>query len=167
MSLALSTGIQEALVAILLFDPVGSKVAAGLVPHGAYDAHYRDLAREAIEYLEKYGKPAGDHALDLVESLKTRRADSAGIYQRIYDSLLLTKDGINREYVFAQAGKFAQGQRIRDGLSKAMDAAPPTDLHLKDGDVFANLMVETFGDGTNEDDIREAVQAALDSLEEA
>jgi len=52
-------------------------------------------------------------------------------------------------------------------LSKAMDAAPPTDLHLKDGDVFANLMVETFGDGTNEDDIREAVQAALDSLEEA
>ena len=89
MSLTLSSGIQEALVAILLFDSVGAKVAAGLVPHAAYDAHFRDLAHDAIEYLEKYGKPAGEHAIDLVESLKARHPSDAGIYDRIYELSLI------------------------------------------------------------------------------
>lgn len=52
-------------------------------------------------------------------------------------------------------------------LCKAMAAAPPTELHLSNGDVFVELCVETWGDGTNDNDIREAAQAALDSLEEA
>lgn len=129
MPLKLAAGIQEALVAILLYDPKGSKVAAGLIPAQSYDIHYRDLVEAAVSYLDQYGRPAGDHALELVEDLKSKRPKSKAIYSRLYESLqvyeplIRGKDpSFNPEYIFKQAGVFARAQRLRDGLGQAVDA---------------------------------------------
>lgn len=127
MSLTLSQGVQEGLVAILLFDPEGAPVALGLVPVAAYDPYYRQLAQAAIEFLEQHKQPAGDHALELVEGLKARHKKDANVYERLWESLLATKDTINRDFIFQRAGKFAKGQRIRDGLEAAIGAIEKDD----------------------------------------
>lgn len=122
MSASLSQGIQEGLVALLLFDPKGAPVASGMVPIAAYDPFFRQIATEAIEFLEKHKVPAGDHALELIGGLKVRYKKDAPIYDRIWESLLVTKDNVNRDFVFARAGKFAKGQHIRDGVEAAITA---------------------------------------------
>lgn len=122
MSASLTQGIQEGLVCLLLFDPKGAPIASGLIPVAAYDPFFRQIASEAIEFLEKHKQPAGDHALELIDGLKSRYKKDASIYDRIWESLLATKDTVNRDFVFARAGKFAKGQRLRDGVEAAITA---------------------------------------------
>ena len=110
----LTTAIQEALIALLCFDdsPGGAKLVKGLVPVNYYDAYYADIAQVAAKYLDRYDKPAGEHLLDLVNNLKKKDKDKADIYQQLYESLLETKDGVNRDYVVSQARVFARYQQM-------------------------------------------------------
>jgi hypothetical protein len=111
----LNAGIQEALLAILCFDdtPGGARTALALVPPRSYDTYFRDVAEKAAEYLEKYKHAPGEHTLDIVDQLKAQKEDSAEIFQRIYRSLLATKDTINRDYVLARAGVFHRQQKLK------------------------------------------------------
>ncbi len=120
----LTSAVQELLVALLLYDdtPGGAAAVAGLLPATVYDPYYRDIVEEASKYLDKYGKPPGEHALEIVEALCARQPDKADVYRTLFESITSSKDEINREYVISQAGEFAQYQRIRSGISRAIDA---------------------------------------------
>lgn len=118
----LTAAIQEALVALLCHDitPGGATLVRGLVPARYYDPFYRELAEAAIEYLDRYGAPPGEHTLDLIESICAREPDKAPILQRIYGSIEETRAGINRAYVIQQAKTFARHQALKAGMSAAI-----------------------------------------------
>lgn len=120
----LTSAIQESLVSLLLFDdsPGGAKYIRALVPPGTYDPYYREIALEAAEYIDRYGKAPGEHALDIVDSLVARSPDSETIYRRIFESIQLLKSSINREYVVAQAAAFSRYQGLRAGITEALEA---------------------------------------------
>lgn len=119
----LTGAIQEALLALLCYDdsPRGAKFVSALIPPKTFDVYYADLAAAAVRYLEKYGKPPGEHTLDLVENLKRKRPDDAEIFDRLYHSMESTREGVNREYVIKQATLFARKQRLKSGISKAIE----------------------------------------------
>lgn len=119
----LTAAIQESLVALLCYDTdkLGAKAAAALVEPKQYDPFWREIAGAASAYLVKYGKPPGDHTLDIIGALKARKPDSAAIYDRLYSSLEQTRAGINREYVLAQAGKFCRHQRLKAAIQKSLE----------------------------------------------
>ena len=151
----LSGGVQESLLALLCFDdtPGGGKFVRGLVDNESYDAFYRDVADAACDYIERYGKVPGEHTLDLVQALCKKRPDAEDMYTRLFESIELTKEGVNREYVLSQATAFVRMQSIRSGVTDIMDCLERDDEEaLEDADrileVIRTRQVELFEPGT-------------------
>lgn len=118
----LSTAIQEALVALLLLSNDYAAEVSLLVQPRDFDPYYSEFADAASDYLKRYGKPAGEHALDLLDNLCDRLPKNADFYRRIYESIQENSDGLNPEYVVSQARSFVRYQQVKRGLSEAIDA---------------------------------------------
>lgn len=118
----LTAAIQEALLALVYFDEQNAPAAAALVPYKLYDPFFAELAEAGIGYLGEYGKPAGEHAIDLVGSLSERQPRNAEFYRRIFSSMQATRAGLNQEYVLKSAGAFVRFQRLKRGMDKAIGA---------------------------------------------
>jgi len=122
----LTSAIQESLVALLLFDTDKkakyAKLVAGMLRAKNYDPYYADFAEKAIEYITKYRKAPGEHAIDLLNTIVSRRQDSREIYKRIYKSIQQTSRGVNAEYVLAQASLFTRVQRVKAASQKAVQS---------------------------------------------
>jgi len=119
----LTTAIQEALLTLLCYDnePRGCHFVAALVPSLTFDPHFREIAEAAEDYVKKFDRPPGDHTLDLIDTLCEKTPDVADIYRRIFDSMEMTKDGLNREYVLSHATRFCRFQRLKRGMTKAVE----------------------------------------------
>lgn len=118
----LTAAVQECLLAILFYDKASAATVAGLVPSNLYDPFFAELAKAGAAYLTEYGQPAGEHALDLLQTLCERQPKSAEFYRRIHGSILSTKDSINSTYVLKQAGAFIRYQTLKRGLADAITA---------------------------------------------
>lgn len=125
----LTGAIQEALLAILCFDdsPRGAKMVRAIIPATTYDVYFKDIAAAAIKYIDKYEKAPGEHTLDLIDTLKSRQPDLAKIYDRLYKSILTTKDGVNVEYVLNQARLFSRKQSLKAGIAQALNVLEASD----------------------------------------
>lgn len=119
----LTTAIQEAIIAIVCFDAEaqGAKFVRSLVPLNTFDVYYRDVAEAAYAYLDRFGKPPGEHTLDLINDLKVKREKQADIFDRVYESLLATNEGVNRDYVVSKAAQFVRVQRIKKAMLAAVE----------------------------------------------
>lgn len=119
----LTGAIQEALITLLCYDPDprGAKMVRSLIEPKLFDVYYRDIAQAAHDYIDKYGKPPGEHTLDLFDVLKSRNEETAEFYSRIYQSMRATKKGVNRDYVVTHATAFARHQRLKRGITVAVD----------------------------------------------
>lgn len=117
----LAAGVQELLVTILCYDQTNASLASVLVPPDSYDPFYKDVAKAAVDYYRRYDKVPGEHTLDLFDTLKSRHPDDSKVYERIRESLELSREDLNADYVMDQAGRFARFQAMRRGLSTAMD----------------------------------------------
>src|SRR5262245_32152620 len=116
----LTPAIQEALLALLCYHADAPLIAALLTPD-TYDPFFRDIAAAATDYLSRYSQPPGEHTLDLIGALKAQHPDRAEIYQRIFESLKQTRKGVNRDYILGQASLFARHQRLKAGITAAID----------------------------------------------
>ena len=127
----LTAAIQEALVSLLFYDEdEGAKVVRAIIGESkVFDSYYRELAAGAITYIDQYKKSPQEHTIDIIDVIKANRPDEAEVYDKLFESILEGKDVINREYVLANARRFVEYQRIRRGLSSALDA-----LELKSDD---------------------------------
>lgn len=118
----LSPGTQESLLALLCYGgPAEAKMAAALVSPELYDTGFRDWARAAHEFLNQYDIAAGEHTLDLLDTLSAREPKKAEVFQKIFDSLQETKEGINASYVLDQARLFARSQRLKATTGEVLD----------------------------------------------
>jgi len=149
----LSTAIQESLVALLCFDDSakGAKLVKSLVPASHFDPYYREIAREAEIYLERYDRPPGEHTIDIIEQLKVAKPDRSDIYDRLFESMAETKDVVNNEYIISRATEFSRFQSLRSGISQALDALEREDAQgLDDAEKLldaAKSNVDTTFDG--------------------
>jgi replicative DNA helicase len=116
----LTYAVQEALVTLLLFDVDAAKAVRALVPPKCYDVYYREIADAALDYLDRYKKAPGEHALDLVTTLKERNAEAADAYDKLYWSMEQIKGGINKDYVLAQASSFSKQQRLKGAIQQSL-----------------------------------------------
>lgn len=109
---------------LLCFDtePNGGKFVAAMVPTTSYDPYYQELAEQTVRYINKHGVVPGEHTLDLLDKLKRKFPDRADGYDAVYNSMLQTKEGVNRDYVVAQAQSFVRYQQLRAGITQAIDA---------------------------------------------
>ena len=124
----LRPGIQEAIVSILLFGKSFRQIQSLLSVKDFDPPFYTRIASAAFEYIDQYKTQPKDHTLDLFEKLKEENKEDAETFQRIFESILDFKDGLNEKYLIDQAELFSRSQRMKGSLALAID-------HLQRGEV--------------------------------
>ncbi len=158
----LTYAIQEALVTLLLFDDEGAKLVRALVQPKLLDTYYREIAESANDYYARFKKIPGEHALDLIETLKARNAEKAESFDELFRSMDSIKEGINREYVLSQASEFCKLQRQRDAIQEAVqeiESGKPNASTAVEA-IFARTLkyrVDTFDPGISFNDPSQAL----------
>jgi hypothetical protein len=137
---------QESLVALLCFDDSinGAKAVRALVDTRHYDPYFREIAKEAVLYLDKYKRPPGEHTLDIIEGLAARNADQREQYTRIYESLIQVKDNINNSFVLAEAKVFCRKQNAKAIVQRVIP------LLEKDDDASIDEIETLFANSTKQ-----------------
>lgn len=117
------------MVAILCYDEGigGARFVRGLMPAEVFDPYYREIVTDVHAYIDKYEKPPKDHTLDIVDALKARAPDKADIFEQLFNSIEEIFEGLNVEYMVGQAKAFAQHQKLKAGITEALDELSSND----------------------------------------
>ncbi|MBE3041550.1 hypothetical protein IMZ48_03015 [Candidatus Bathyarchaeota archaeon] len=86
------------------------------------------MAEAAVAYWDQYKVPPAEHMLDLVEDLCYKREKDTDGFQRIYQSMLESRDGLNSEYLLSVAGQFSKQQAIKAAVVSAAERIEAEDL---------------------------------------
>lgn len=161
----LTSGVQEALITLSCYDDHhdGGGLVFAFVNPKQFDPYYREIAQEVAKYRDQYKKAPGDHTYDILEALKENRPDDAEVYDKIFGSMYATKDGLNRAYVLAKAQAFQRNQRLKIGLTRAVDLLQhPTEASVSEAEsvLLESLKGTTdlFRVGTEFTDVSEALK---------
>ena len=119
----LTSAIQELLVCMICFDAEknGGKYLVKIVPINSFGPYYKDIVRAAKAYMDKFKEVPGDHTIDLIEELQEREPSKATAYEEIYESMLESNEGLNKQYVLDKAETFVQAQRMQKGIADAIE----------------------------------------------
>jgi hypothetical protein len=122
----LSGALQENILTLLVFDDKNCKVARGaLTPQLFENAIYREIAGQAIDYVDTYGEAIKEHLPDQLEHILNGKGDDerkAQAYRRVLEKLFDTRDSINGDYVISQLHKFVRQQNLKSGIKSAVEA---------------------------------------------
>lgn len=120
----LSGALQENILACICFDAKHASIArAALTPQLFESAVYREIAGIAIDFIDQYREPVGEHLPDHLEHiLKGEDTRKAASYRRAVDELFLAQTGINGEYVISQLHKFVRQQNMKSAVMIAVEA---------------------------------------------
>lgn len=122
----LSGALQENILTLLVFDDDNCKIARGaLTPQLFENAIYREIAGQAIDYIDTYGEAIKEHLPDQLEHILNGKGDDerkAQAYRRTLEKLFDTRDSINGDYVISQLHKFVRQQNLKSGIKSAVEA---------------------------------------------
>ncbi len=174
----LTGATQESILCLVCFDSKHGQVLRGLVPLNSFDLFYGTIAQQAFDYWDKYQEPLGDHFLDIIEAIKKDQPKDTEIYDRIYESLLSIRSGIQPRYVIDQAKLFVRRQQLKQGVLNAVECIERDDLDEADRVLTESMKntIDLFNPGvlltdsnkslaflTREED--EAVPTGIDQLD--
>lgn len=120
----LSGALQENILTVLCFDVKHASIVRHAVKPQLFESTiFREVAGMAIDYLDQYKEPIGDHLADHLEGIlggdDQRKAAS---YRRLLEQLESARTTTNGEYVVNQVQKFVRGQNIKSALVDAVAA---------------------------------------------
>lgn len=126
----LSGATQENLLTLLCFDQkFAPLVRQSLKPSLFESAIYREIAGQAMDYIDQFKEPIKDHLPDVLEHIlegsDTRKASA---FKKTLENLYHAKDVVNAEFVVSQLNKFIRQQNIKSAIVKAVEC-------LEDGKV--------------------------------
>lgn len=119
----LSGALQENILTLLCFDEEHCKqVRAAVTPHLFESSVFKEVAGIAIDFIDQYGEPVGEHLPDHLEGVLNgedhRKAKS---FKRLLDNLFLAREGLNGKYVVSQLQAFVRQQNIKAAIVKAVE----------------------------------------------
>lgn len=120
----LSGALQENILCLICFDTKNAKMVRGaLTPQMFESAVFREVAGIAIDFIDQFHEPVGEHLPDHLEHiLKGEDTRKAASYKKLIDELFIAKDGVNGEYVISQLHKFVRQQNMKSAVFKVVEA---------------------------------------------
>lgn len=149
----LSGATQENLLTLLCFDDKHSGlVRQALKPSLFESAVYREVAGQAMDYYDQFGKPVGEHLPDVLEHiLEGDDPRKAKAYKGVLENLFQAKDSVNAEFVVTQLNKFIRQQSMKSAIVEAVEALE--DGRIDDAEIAVqkglNSQVVSFDLGTD------------------
>lgn len=128
----LSGALQENILTLLVHDAKSAHmIRSAVTPHLFESATFREVAGHAIDFLDQFKEPIGDHLPDSLEHIllgdDKRKASN---YKKLIENLHLAKEGLNSDYVISQLNKFVRQQNLKASIVKAVEA-------MEDGNIDA------------------------------
>lgn len=119
----LSGALQENILCLLCFDEKYAQTARhSLSPQLFESALFREIAGIAIDFIDQFHAPVGEHLPDHLEHiLKGEDTRKAAAYKRLVDELFTARDGVNGEYVLSQLHKFVRQQTLKSAFVTAAE----------------------------------------------
>lgn len=157
----LTGALQENILTILCFNKDYARlVRAAVTPQLFESSVFREVAGHAIDFLDQYGEPIGEHLPDHLEDIlkgdDKRKAES---YNRLVQNLFLARDSVNGEYVKTQLQQFVRAQNMKSAIVNAVEAIERGDvdecaLQMQKG---LSSQIVTFESGINISDATQAL----------
>lgn len=164
----LSGALQENLLTLLVFSGSYAKlIRHSVTPHLFESAQFKEIAGRAIDFIDQYQEPIGEHLADALEDiLKGDDARKAQSYSRIIDNLFLSKDSVNGEYVISQLTKFVRQQNLKSALVRAVEEIEAGNIDAAETALHKGLSSQllSFDPGTNLRDVDKSL-AFLNSVD--
>lgn len=119
----LSGAMQENVLTLLCFDSERSKLVRHAVQPNIFEsAVYKEIATQAINFLDQYGTSIGEHLPDTLEHiLQGTDARKARSYKSALEGLFHMKDQLHGEYVLQQLNKFVRQQTMKSSIVRAVE----------------------------------------------
>lgn len=148
----LDGALQENVLVLLVFDENASKLIRGSVSPQLFEsALFREIAGLAIDFIDQYQAPIGDHLPDHLEHvLNGSDKRKAASYKRLLDNLYLSRDSVNAEYVVSQLHKFVRQQQIKAAIVRAVEKVESGEIDAAEVELQKGLsaQVSVFERGT-------------------
>ncbi len=121
---------QENLLTLLCFDVENALLIRAVVDVELFEsAPYREIASQAVSYLDQFGEPVGEHLPDLLEHiLEGKDKRKARLYETLLDNLYESRDAINTKYVISNLRNFVRQQKLKLGVTEAAKELQQGDL---------------------------------------
>lgn len=166
----LSGALQENVLTVLCFDKLNSPlVRAAVGDYRTFESTvFREVAKHAIDFIDLYKKPIGDHLPDYLEDiLKGSDERKAKTYERLLINLGESRETVNAAYVVDSLQKFVRQQNLKASLVAATEAMEDGRIDLCEVEMQRGLssQVVTFSPGFNMSNA-DSVQALLEDSEE-
>lgn len=158
----LSGAMQENVLTLLCFDDQRAKLLrSSLKPSLFESAVFRDIAAQAMDFIDQFNEPIKDHLPDTLEHIlngdDSRKALS---YKKTIENLFVAKDGINGDYVIGQLNKFVRQQNMKSAIVKAVEAIEDGRIDEAEVEIQKGLNAQlvSFDLGTNIGDAQSALK---------
>lgn len=149
----ISGALQENVLTLLCFSKEFCHIVRNSITPKLFEsAVFRDIASHAIDFLDQFKEPIGDHLADSLEGvLKGDDQRKAASYSRVLDNLFLSRDHINTKYVVSQLNHFIRQQTLKGAVVKAVEAIQKNDVDQAEVELQKGLVtqIHTFELGTN------------------
>lgn len=150
----LSGALQENILTVLCFDKQNCQVVrAAIGDHRTFESSvFREVARHAIDFVDQYHEPIGDHLPDhLEEILKGPDERKAKTYERLLLNLGASRETVNSAYVVDSLQKFVRQQNLKAALVAATEAMEDGRVDLAEVELQRGLSSQavTFAPGFN------------------
>lgn len=164
--------LTENLLVLLTYDETRAKLVRGAVSVELFGGPYRPIATCIYAYLDRYGKPPGDHLPDLLADKldANKNKNEARLYNDIVIAIHDAKAGVNAEYIMAQLELFVRRQSLRAASIDIVKALQrDTEESLEEAERLIGearrVNLNTFDPGTRLSDRKKAL-AFLDVQED-
>lgn len=166
----LSAALAENILTLLCFDKQRALlVRAAISPRDFESSVFRKIAEKAVDYLDQFKEPIGEHVADELEDIlsgnDSRLADT---YKRVLDNLFLARESTNGEYVLSQVHRWVRQQNLKGAFVEAVEAFESGDLDKAEVALQKGLdnQVVAFEPGLNLSDTAQALTLLSDPHEE-
>jgi hypothetical protein len=122
MSERIHGSLQENLLVLLCFDDERAKFIRNAVPAELFEGIYNDVAARVYEFIDKQGEPPREHVADLFSDVlegkdKLKRKNYKTFLLHLYEA----RGRVNGEYVLSRITEHLKRQRLKEGLSSAVE----------------------------------------------
>lgn len=119
----LSGALQENVLTLLCFDDQFCTLIRATITANLFESVvFRDIATQAIEFVDQFGEAIKEHLPDALEPILTGKdVRKAASYRRVLDNLFIAKEHINREYVVSKLHAFVRQQKFKSAIIRAVE----------------------------------------------
>jgi hypothetical protein len=118
----LTGSLEENVLTILCYNAANAPALAVRITPDLFSTRaYRDIAKVAINHLERFNVPPGAHLRDMFEDKLRKGTDDGKLLRQTFDAMDALAPDIQADYVLAELDNFIESRHLSNALETSME----------------------------------------------